>query len=73
MPAVPDLHLTSAGVARVVWCTGYDYDLGSIHPQVLDPDGAPEQERGVTSARGLYFLGLHWMHTFGSGLFFRSL
>ena len=23
----------------------------------------------MTSARGLYFLGLHWMHTFQSGLF----
>ena len=25
--------------------------------------------RGVSEAPGLYFLGLHWMHTFKSGLF----
>jgi putative flavoprotein involved in K+ transport len=69
VPAAPDLDLRSAGITSVVWCTGYDYDLGWMDPTVLDAAGAPEQVRGVTSAPGLYFLGLHWMHTFGSGLF----
>jgi putative flavoprotein involved in K+ transport len=32
------------------------------------PAGRPVQQRGVTSAPGLFFLGLHWMHTFKSGL-----
>jgi putative flavoprotein involved in K+ transport len=35
---------------------------------VFGSQGAPVQHRGVTAFPGLYFLGLHWMHTFGSGL-----
>ena len=44
------------------------FDYGWLEIPVLDAKGAPVQERGVTAFRGLYFLGLHWMHTFGSGL-----
>ena len=35
---------------------------------VLDASGAPIHTRGVTSAAGLYFLGLPWQHTRGSAL-----
>jgi hypothetical protein len=35
---------------------------------VLDSQGRPIQRRGVTTVPGLYFLGLHWMHTIKSGL-----
>jgi hypothetical protein len=31
--------------------------------------GYPDQRRGVTTEPGLYFIGLHGMHTIGSGLF----
>lgn len=69
VPASPDLDLTSAGITNVVWGTGYDLDLGWVDAPVLDSSGAPTQVRGVTPLPGFYFLGLHWMHTFGSGLF----
>jgi hypothetical protein len=36
---------------------------------VFDDRGRPVQYRGVTQVPELYFLGLHWMHTFKSGLF----
>jgi putative flavoprotein involved in K+ transport len=39
-------------------------------PGLLDGDGFPIQQRGVTQAPGLYFLGLHCMHTLKSGLLF---
>lgn len=54
--------------AAVVWATGYRADFGWIEPPVLDARGLPVQRRGVTSAPGLYFLGLPWMHTRGSAL-----
>ena len=31
--------------------------------------GRPTHTRGVTSVPGLYFLGLPWLHTWGSGRF----
>ena len=36
---------------------------------IFDEFGYPEQTRGVTAHPGLYFLGLHWLHTIKSGLF----
>ena len=29
--------------------------------------GYPSHQRGVTTVPGLYFLGLPWLHTWGSG------
>ncbi len=57
------------GAAAIVWATGYEYDYGWLRIPVWDAQGRPLQQRGVTQVSGLYFLGLHWMHTFKSGLF----
>lgn len=54
--------------ASVVWATGFRPDFGWIGAPVLDARGAPVHRRGVTSSRGLYFLGLSWQHTRGSAL-----
>jgi putative flavoprotein involved in K+ transport len=67
---IPALDLGKAGIKSVVWCTGYTYALDWLKIPVLDTRGAPIQTRGVTSCPGLFFLGLHWMHTFKSGLMF---
>lgn len=63
------LNLARENVAAIVWATGYDYDYGWLRAPVIDASGRPLQRRGVTPVAGLYFLGLHWMHTFKSGLF----
>jgi putative flavoprotein involved in K+ transport len=66
---VESLDLRRENVAATVWATGYDYDYGWLRAPVLDTQGRPLQQRGITHVPGLYFLGLHWMHTFKSGLF----
>ena len=68
VPERSEIDLTREGIAAVVWATGYRYDYGWLPLPVLDEQGRPIQQRGVTSVPGLYFLGLHWMHTFKSGL-----
>jgi putative flavoprotein involved in K+ transport len=66
---VESLDLRRENVSAIVWATGYDYDYDWLRAPVLDVQGRPLQQRGVSPAPGLYFLGLHWMHTFKSGLF----
>ena len=66
---VESLDLRRENVAAIIWATGYDYDYNWLQVPVFDPRGRPLQRRGVSPAPGLYFLGLHWMHTFKSGLF----
>jgi putative flavoprotein involved in K+ transport len=64
-----DLELRSADITSVVWCTGYRHDMGWLDAPVLDPTGRPVQDRGISPVPGLYFLGLHWMHTLKSSTF----
>ena len=66
---VDSLDLRREDVAAIVWATGYEYDYGWLRAPVFDAQGRPLQQRGVSAVPGLYFLGLHWMHTFKSGLF----
>jgi len=66
---VESLDLRRENVAAIVWATGYGYDYGWLRVPVFDAEGRPLQQRGLTEVPGLYFLGLHWMHTFKSGLF----
>lgn len=63
------LDLAKAGIRAVVFCAGFGSDFSWVKPPVLDPRGFPVHERGVTETAGLYFIGLPWLHTWGSGRF----
>lgn len=66
-PRMLDLH--EAGITSIVWGIGYRPDYRWVKVGVFDGAAAPTHTRGVTSVPGLYFLGLPWMHTWGSGRF----
>ncbi|KQP49999.1 MSMEG_0569 family flavin-dependent oxidoreductase [Pseudorhodoferax sp. Leaf274] len=63
------LSLAQSGIAAVVWCIGFAPDFGWLDAPVFNGRGHPVHERGVTAVPGLYFLGLPWLHTWGSGRF----
>lgn len=63
------LDLAAEGVGTVVWSTGFGRDDRWIEVPVFDGRGYPTHDRGVTSRAGLYFLGLPWQYTWGSGRF----
>jgi putative flavoprotein involved in K+ transport len=63
------LDLEQAGISSVIYATGFTYDFSWIDLPIFDERGYPRYARGVTELPGLYFVGLHWMHTAGSGLF----
>jgi putative flavoprotein involved in K+ transport len=64
-----ELALADTGITSVVWCTGFRQDFGWVDLPVFTGRGAPVHARGVTAAPGLYFLGLPWLWTWGSGRF----
>jgi putative flavoprotein involved in K+ transport len=66
---ITELDLESAGISSIIWATGYSFDFSWVRFPIFDEYGYPVQERGVTEVPGLYFLGLHWLHTIKSGLF----
>ena len=65
-----ELNLRTGKIASIVWSTGFHMDFSWIKLPVLAPGGYPDQVRGVTKVDGLYFLGLNWQNTWGSGRFY---
>lgn len=56
-------------VSNVIWCTGFRRDDSWIDIPVFGADGWPNQYRGVvSSAPGLYYLGLRFQYAFASML-----
>jgi len=68
-PAEEPQELDLKDIRSVVWCTGFSRDDSWIEVPVFDGRGYPTHRRGVTSQPGLYFIGLPWQHTWGSGRF----
>lgn len=64
-----EMDLAAAGITSIVWSIGYRSDYRWIDVPVFDGRGYPGHQRGVTPAEGLYFLGLPWLYTWGSGRF----
>jgi putative flavoprotein involved in K+ transport len=63
------LDIAAAGIAALIWATGYRPDFGWLKLPISDAQGYPLQRRGVASYRGLYFLGLEWQHSAQSHIF----
>lgn len=64
-----ELDLEAANIGTVIWSTGYHTDFRWIEIPAFDGQGYPGHERGVTTVEGLYFIGLPWLYTWGSGRF----
>jgi putative flavoprotein involved in K+ transport len=66
---VLELDYMAAGIRTVIWSVGYRTDYSWIEIPIFDGKGYPSHQRGVTTVPGLYFLGLPWQYTWGSGRF----
>jgi putative flavoprotein involved in K+ transport len=63
------LDLRAAGIGSIIWCIGFEPDFRWLDAPVFNGRGHPGHVRGVTAQPGLYFLGLPWLYTWGSGRF----
>ncbi len=58
----PDvLDLDAAGIATVIWATGFTPAFDYLGVPVLDEAGAPLHEQGAARVPGVHFLGLRWL------------
>ncbi len=55
---VTTLNLTEAGIAAIVWATGFTLDFGWLKVHAFDEAGKPKHRRGIAAEPGIYFLGL---------------
>ncbi len=71
-PGARALDSERSGISAVIWATGFrrDYswiDLPEASEALFDSFGNVRHSRGATAISGLYFLGLPWLYTWGSG------
>mgnify|MGYP001120022815 CR=1 FL=1 len=56
-------------VQNIIWSTGFKTELPWLQIEgVLDDKGKVLHDRGVSTIKGLYFIGLPWQHRRGSAL-----
>lgn len=68
-PAIRSLDPVAANISTVIWCTGFRGDFRWMRlPGMLDAEGQPVHEDGVTSLPGIYFAGLDFLSTRKSGI-----
>jgi putative flavoprotein involved in K+ transport len=65
----PELDYRAAGITSIVWCIGFRTDYSWVDLPVFNGRVQPVHVRGVASIPGVYFLGLPWLYTWGSGRF----
>src|SRR5436305_600978 len=62
----PRRYRGRAGVASIIWATGFAPDYAWLQVDAFDERGRPRHRRGVSSEPGVYFLGLPWLSRRGS-------
>ena len=58
--------LADAGIASIIWATGFSVDYSWLRVDAFDEQGRPRHQRGVSPEPGVYFLGLPWQSRRGS-------
>ncbi|PZQ47334.1 MAG: MSMEG_0569 family flavin-dependent oxidoreductase [Rhodovulum sulfidophilum] len=66
---VEEIDMAEAGITSILWAIGFRPDYSWLEVDCFDGKGKPAFHRGVTDAAGVYFLGLGWLNTWGSGRF----
>lgn len=61
-----ELDLAGAGIAAIIWATGFAVDYSWLKADTFDEKGRPLHRRGVSREPGIYFLGLPWLSRSGS-------
>ena len=63
LPASADLSMRvgEGGIETIVWATGYRPDMSFVDAGVLDRNGRPVHDGGVTVFPGLYLIGLPFL------------
>jgi putative flavoprotein involved in K+ transport len=63
------IDLLAENITGIVWSVGFESSFDWIDLPIFNGKGYPNHYRGVSREPGVYFLGLPWLHTWGSGRF----
>lgn len=55
-----------SSIKNIIWATGFKPNFNWIENIELDDLGYPINNRGISNIKGLFYIGLPWLHTRGS-------
>ena len=64
------INIQEAHIGTITWATGYKGDFSWLNLPVLDADGIPIHENGISQINGLFFIGFPWLISRKSGLIY---
>lgn len=66
---ITHIDLIQENITSIIWCIGFRPDYSWIDLDIFKDDGYPQHDRGITIDSDVTFIGLPWLHTWGSGRF----
>jgi putative flavoprotein involved in K+ transport len=66
---ITEIDAAAQGITSILWCIGFRPNYDWLQVDCLDARGRPVHTRGVCDEDGIFFLGLGWLNTWGSGRF----
>lgn len=66
---ITHVDLIQENITSIIWCIGFRPDYSWIDLDIFKDDGYPQHDRGITIDSDVTFIGLPWLHTWGSGRF----
>lgn len=66
---ITEIDLVAENITSIIWCIGFRPDYSWIDLDLFETNGYPKHDRGITLDSDVTFIGLPWLHTWGSGRF----
>ena len=66
---ITEIDLVAENITSIIWCIGFRPDYSWIDLDLFEINGYPKHDRGITLDPDVTFIGLPWLHTWGSGRF----
>lgn len=61
-----ELNMAEIGISSIIWASGFGFDHSWLEVDAFDEDGKPAHKLGVSTEKGIYFLGLPYLSGRGS-------
>lgn len=61
-----ELNMQAANITTVIWASGFGYDYSWLQVNAFDEFNKPKHKNGISTERGVYFLGLPYLTGRGS-------
>ena len=64
------INVQEANIGTIIWATGFKGNFSWLNLPVIDADGKPIHQSGISPIRGLYFIGFPWLSRLKSGIIY---